>query len=309
MSTECVQELVPVSTPVAAPAAAPTGAIPPALLPAIPPALVPVITPANAPQLLPVLIPFGLPTTTAAPTTPNPYWSEVSFPHNDVGGAGSFSGRLATWYYVPLEGLVASQYDSSASDPNPIFINDQTLWQISRFKDNYFYGQVCVATWPLGGPLEDYPGTAVSCSLNLAGTVTPRGAIQLHFDAFSPGPLGLLTELFDAVTGTGVLFKEDDSDEIIFEMSMNGALGLDGFERINHYALMRPTPDVNFILPGTNMSIAQFAAAGALPIAAGTFQHPSQYEGSVLNWSGDAFPAPTRRLASKKAAAAVAAKK
>ena len=106
MSTECVQELVPVSTPVAAPAAAPTGAIPPALLP----------------------------TTTAAPTTPNPYWSEVIFPHNDVGGAGSFSGRLATWYYVPLEGLVASQYDSSSSDPNPIFINDQTLWQISRFK-------------------------------------------------------------------------------------------------------------------------------------------------------------------------------
>jgi hypothetical protein len=82
-----------------------------------------------------------------------------------------------TYWYVPARNLLALTFDAGTETLSPT--TDQTVWHITGYTGNYFWGRVVAA-------LKNGPVTNTVCQ-SLVGSVTPEGRVLLTFVPTNPG--------------------------------------------------------------------------------------------------------------------------
>ncbi|OZG69738.1 hypothetical protein BTA51_29375 [Hahella sp. CCB-MM4] len=158
-----------------------------------------------------------------------------------------WSWLAGTFWYVPELYLPAPQF-SPDGEP-PIWMSDQTVWQITEYEKGYFWGN-CAVSVTLA---EDAPANDTPNGLCLTGSITPDGRVLMSFMPINPAGSALATSGFGVTT-----LRET---EWVFEMQMsanqNGSLLL-------HWAYMyqcRPGDAAWEELPGTKYSVPGFLEA------------------------------------------------
>lgn len=149
-----------------------------------------------------------------------------------------------TYWYVPITFLPAMQMN--ATDGTPMQMTDQTVWQITGYKDGYFWGNCAVLIYETGTSPVNPPG-----SFRIAGSVTPEGNVQMSFMPLIELGASMST------SGWGKIIREK---ETVFEMQMGSGVT----DIVVHWALMAQTaegePSWNQ-LPGTGYSVPEFLQA------------------------------------------------
>ena len=119
-------------------------------------------------------------------------------------------------------------------------VSDQTVYQISDYRDGYFTGRTVVA-------LGDAP---VQC-LTLVGSVTPEGRVLLTFVPRDPGEDAVITQ------GVGEMRQRFGQWSMENQMTSGGSASA----QVAHWAYMlqtRPGEASWRSLPGSGMSVPQF---------------------------------------------------
>jgi hypothetical protein len=168
-------------------------------------------------------------------------WAE---PVTTAPGVAKFSFLRGSKWYVPRQTLPAIEMKLQTGATRAIV--DQTVWNITNYRDGYFWGRTAaVFTYPAGGQ----PASGPSCS-RMVGSVTPSGNIHITFI-----PDGQKT-LLGSVVGTGTL-TGNKSDGWTFEMQMStGTTSV-----IAHWSYMdqcKPGDACETKLPGSKLSLADF---------------------------------------------------
>ncbi len=88
-----------------------------------------------------------------------------------------------TYWYVPTSNLPAVLFDSSTGTLAPV--SDQTVYQITAYRDGYFWGKTVTQL-----------GSSPASSSALVGSITPQGQVLLTFTRTSSTSSPSLTEGF-----------------------------------------------------------------------------------------------------------------
>jgi hypothetical protein len=175
---------------------------------------------------------LGCSTTWAAPPTAT------------VQDVAKFSFLRGSKWYVPRQTLPAIEMKLRSGAVRAIV--DQTVWDITDYRDGYFWGRTA-AVFTYAG--SGQPAGDPACS-RMVGSVTPSGRIHITFI-----PEGQNTML-GAVRGTGTL-TGNNSEGWTFEMQMStGTTSV-----IAHWSYMeqcKPGQPCENRLPGSNLSLANF---------------------------------------------------
>jgi len=150
-----------------------------------------------------------------------------------------------TYWYVPEPFLPALQMD--AEDGTPVWMTDQTVWQITGSKESYFWGNCAALIYETGTTPDAAP-----VSFRFVGSVTPDSAVYLSFM-----PIGKLAAA-RSITGIGLL--KEKVGYWFFEMQMSSGVT----DLTAHWALMAETKagDTSWDqLPGTTYSVPDFLSA------------------------------------------------
>jgi hypothetical protein len=94
--------------------------------------------------------------------------------------AKRWSWLASTYWYVPTSNLPAVLYNSSTGTLVPV--SDQTVFQISGYRDGYFWGKT----------VTQFDSSRASCS-SLDGSITPEGHVLLTFTPTSTSTSPSLT--------------------------------------------------------------------------------------------------------------------
>jgi len=150
-----------------------------------------------------------------------------------------------TFWYVPITFLPAVQM--SATETTPTFMIDQTVWQITGYRDGYFWGNCAALLYEEGTtPVADPE------AFRIVGTVTPEGNVLMSFMPINQLGASMST------TGWGRIKKEQGS--LVFEMQMASGMT----ELAAHWAYMDQTKEGEASwekLPGTDYSVPEFLEA------------------------------------------------
>lgn len=155
-----------------------------------------------------------------------------------------------TCWYVPEESLTAPMFTSDGA--HPVWMIDQTVWQITDYRDGYFWGNAAVGLQPaLAGSEPGAPGAQ-----RLLGSVTPEGNVHLTFIAAGSA------DDQPPTIGLGVMRQREK--EWMFEMQMSNTANS---ATVLHWAWMAqcvPGEPAWEHLPGTDGSLPEFLAAAGI---------------------------------------------
>ncbi len=164
---------------------------------------------------------------------------------------------VGTYWYVPAENLSAPLITLDRADP--VWMVDQTVWQITGYRNGYFWGNVAEQIRPalagVGGG-----SSATPTAQKLTASVTPEGTIYMAFISGStstsavPMPLGL-----------GRMRLRDGA----WAAEMQMATAPNSATQILHWASMlqcAPGDPAWEKLPGTDMSVPEFLAAAGFTV-------------------------------------------
>ncbi|MBL4707644.1 MAG: hypothetical protein JKY48_04300 [Flavobacteriales bacterium] len=155
-----------------------------------------------------------------------------------------------TYWYVPQEYLPATKM--GGNDTEPTLMIDQTVWQITGYKDGYFWGNCAVLMYQASDSSDEQPS-----SMRLIGSVTPDGSVQISFM-----PLNQLGAAM-STSGWGKMTKQND--QWVFEMQMaSGTTDL-----YSHWALMHLTTEGEpswHKLPGIDYSVPELLEAAGFEV-------------------------------------------
>jgi len=164
-----------------------------------------------------------------------------------------WSWLAGTFWIVPEANLAAPMFSTSGGDP--VWLLDQTVWQITGYADGYFWGNT--AAQMMRRPEGDDDATP-SAQL-LTGSVTPEGSIHMTFVPLSSTGGG------SNVIGIGNMRRRDES--WMAEMQMSTPVG--STQLVLHWAYMvQCTPDdpTWHQLPGTTQSLPEFLRAAGFHV-------------------------------------------
>ena len=160
--------------------------------------------------------------------------------------ADTYSFLRNSKWYVPPATLPAALMTLSDGKVRPVL--DQTVWDITGYRDGYFWGR-SIAQFMR--PDTGAPIGSASCS-RMMGSVTPSGRISITFVNEDD------KTTLRSVQGTGTLTVKSRGQSS-FEMQMEtGATFV-----VAHWSYMYqciPGQPCNTKLPGTNLSLAKFIA-------------------------------------------------
>ena len=159
-----------------------------------------------------------------------------------------------TYWYVTPENLSALQFDPD--DNTLAWIVDQTVWQITGYRNGYFWGiSSTLVKQPDGQILKHGPGSK-PVSFSMLGTITPDGKVYLTFiPVIAPSHQS-------AVIGVGCVTQHQGS--MSFEMQMSS--GSD--TRTAHWAYMmrvEPNDPAWESLPGVGISVPEMLKGSEAP--------------------------------------------
>lgn len=150
-----------------------------------------------------------------------------------------------SYWFVPVAYLPALQMNAEATEPT--FMIDQTVWQITGYRDGYFWGNCAALVYEKGTTPTDPP-----TARRLVGTVTPDGQVLITFMSISS--IGAA----QSIQGYGKMTQKND--QWFFEMQMSSGVT----DLIAHWAYMEMTQpgDPSWKqLPGTDYSVPAFLEA------------------------------------------------
>lgn len=162
-----------------------------------------------------------------------------------------------TYWYVPVENLSAPLITLGREEP--VWMVDQTVWQITGYRNGYFWGNVAELIRPVVAAAGQ-DSSATPAAQKLAASVTPEGTIYMAFisgntsSSAVPMPLGL-----------GRMRLRDGA----WAAEMQMATAPNSTAQILHWASMlqcAPGDPVWEKLPGTDMSVPEFLAAAGYTI-------------------------------------------
>ena len=158
-----------------------------------------------------------------------------------------------TYWYVPVESLPALRLDPSENTLT--WVVDQTVWQLTGYRDGYFWG-VCVAFLYDAGeePPQRGPGSAPR-SFSMLGSITPEGRVHLTFIATQTG---------NTTIGIGRMLPHRDGWSFQMQMSSGDR------NRTAHWAYMvqtRPGEPSWDSLPGVGLSVPEMLEGTEAPQA------------------------------------------
>ncbi len=149
-----------------------------------------------------------------------------------------WSWLASSYWYVPDRNLAATLYNSGAGTITAV--QDQTVFQITRYRDGYFWGK---SVTQLGG--SSASGSA------MVGSVTPQGRVLLTFTPISGGSSTTVTE------GYGTMQRKRGGWTMENQMFTSPLQTL----QIGHWAYMvqtRPGLPSWTSLPGSGLSVPAF---------------------------------------------------
>jgi hypothetical protein len=152
---------------------------------------------------------------------------------------------VGTYWYVPDAFLPAVQM--TATEDAPVWMTDQTVWQITGYKDGYFWGNCAALIYQTGTTPDAAPSAR-----KLIGSVTPNGEVQISFMA--------LNTLGAAMSISGWGHLKDRVGSWFFEMQMASGVT----DLVAHWAYMAETKEGDDSwnkLPGTTYSVPDFLSA------------------------------------------------
>lgn len=150
-----------------------------------------------------------------------------------------------TYWYVPVNYLLALQM--SAEDTTPTRMVDQTVWQIVGYEQGYLWGNAAILLYEEGTTPSNAP-----TGMQMLGTVTPNGQVQITFMPINPIGAAIGT------SGWGNMRMQKES--WAFEMQMSSGTT----ELLSHWAYMWMTQKGELSwrkLPGTEYSVPEFLKA------------------------------------------------
>ncbi len=150
-----------------------------------------------------------------------------------------------SYWFVPVPYLPALQMN--AEDTEPTFMIDQTVWQITGYRDGYFWGNCAALIYEKGTTPANPPE-----GKKLVGTITPEGQVLITFMSISE--IGAA----QAIQGWGKMMKKDG--RWVFEMQMSSGVTY----LVAHWAdmaLTQPGDPSWEQLPGTDYSVPAFLEA------------------------------------------------
>jgi len=154
-----------------------------------------------------------------------------------------------SYWYVPTQYLPATQMGATDSEPN--FMIDQTVWQITSYRDGYFWGN-CVALIYAKGEEPGAPN-----GLKMIGSITPDGSVQISF--MQMNQLGAAT----SISGWGKMVKQHY--DWAFEMQMSSGLNVLTSHWASMYSTIEGAPSWNK-LPGVEYSVPAFLEAAGFEV-------------------------------------------
>lgn len=149
-----------------------------------------------------------------------------------------------SYWYVPDQFLPALQMN--ATDTVPTSMIDQTVWQITGYRDGYFWGNCAALLYAAGTE----PGTPAG--MRMVGSVTPTGQVYISFMPIS--------QLGAAMSTLGIGCMKEKAGQWVFEMQMTSGVT----DIVAHWADMAQTKEGDPSwdqLPGTTYSVPDFLAA------------------------------------------------
>jgi hypothetical protein len=153
--------------------------------------------------------------------------------------------RGSAWY-VPPATLPAAVLDPSTGAVKPLV--DQTVWEITHYRDGYFWGRTVVQ---LTNPASGMPTGNPAC-FTMIGSVTPTGDVQMTF--IQQGQ----TSTLGAARGAGTLSQSRGGDWK-FQMQMSsGTTSL-----VVHWSYMvqcKAGQPCQAKLPGSSLGLSAFLA-------------------------------------------------
>jgi hypothetical protein len=151
-----------------------------------------------------------------------------------------WSWFAGTYWYVPTRNLPAVLFDSGTGTVAPV--SDQTVFQITGYRDGYFWGNTAVGL-----------GSSTPSALSLVGSVTPQGDVLLTFTSTGGSAGPVITQ------GQGVMRRKCGGWTMENQMFTAPGQRL----QIGHWAYMvqtRPGLPSWSALPGAGVSVPQFLA-------------------------------------------------
>ncbi len=158
-----------------------------------------------------------------------------------------------TYWYVPGANLSAPSFSSDRE--RPLWLVDQTVWQIIDYRDGYFWGNVAALLIPAD---SDDTG-ATPTAQRVMASVTPEGNLHMTFV-----PVDQSGDQ-SSVLGIGNMRWQDGSWAA--EMQMSTVMGAGSY--VLHWAYMRqcvPGDAAWEQLPGTDQSLPEFMAAAGFSV-------------------------------------------
>ncbi len=99
-----------------------------------------------------------------------------------------------TYWYVPPSNLPAVLYNSSTDTLAPV--TDQTVFQITGYREGYFWGKSVTQLSPSSASGSSMVGSSSASGSSMVGSVTPQGKVLLTFTQTSGGSSPSITEGF-----------------------------------------------------------------------------------------------------------------
>lgn len=149
-----------------------------------------------------------------------------------------------TYWFVPATYLPALSLD--ATEGTPVWMIDQTVWEITGSSGGYFWGNCAVLMYQEGTEPDTAPG-----GYRFAGSITPEGNVQMSFMPLVTLGAALSTSGWGRIVG---------KSQYAFEMQM--ATGFT--DVVIHWAFMEQTREGDPSwekLPGVDYSVPDFLAA------------------------------------------------
>lgn len=166
----------------------------------------------------------------------------------------SWQWLVGTFWIVPAGNLSAPLFASDRDQP--IWLSDQTVWQITGHANGYFWGNAAVRMVPATQGSE--PSSPVA--QRLTASITPEAGVHMTF-------IPLATK-GDAQGSIGIGHMRWRDGAWMAEMQMSAPLGSN--QRILHWAYMvqcKPGDAEWQQLPGTGQSLPEFMKAAGFTIA------------------------------------------
>ncbi len=154
--------------------------------------------------------------------------------------ASNWKWLEGTTWYVPTPNLLAFNYNAESNSIVPI--SDQTVYQITKFHLNYFWGRTVT---------QINKNDRVFSSL--IGSVTPEGIVLLSFKQYDPATS-------TPIQGFGRMTKKGTQWTMENQM-FNSIPSTDPTSTVGHWAYMlqtKPGSSSWNSLPGVNVSVETF---------------------------------------------------